>query len=856
MESSVPTSPQTLVNEIKEDMFSTSSSTNSIDVYSFVSPSAYDTAWLAMIPDPEQRDCPMFKGCLDWVLDNQRDEGFWGEDQYTIDTLLATLVCMVVLKTWNVGDKNIKKGLEFIHSTMEMLLIKVKQDGYPRWFSIVFPGIVELSQAKGLENVFPDELKGEVLEVFFHRQRILDIIYIISDMYASFCREELVDKYNYPPLLSYLEALPSTYDIDQEDIVMHSNESDGSLFQSPSATACAYMTTGNQKCMDYLVSLVQTCGHGVPSIYPMDEELIKLCMVNQIQRLGLSEHFNEEIEKTLSEVYSNSNIQSMYEKQESLTTKVELVPAKIYKDALAFRLLRMQGYNVTPWTFCWFLLHEDVVAHIEENFEVFTSAMYNVYRATDLMFSGEYELEEARSFSKKLLEKSMTLTNINDNIIEHELSLPWIARLSHLDHRKWIEENKVHSLSIGKASLYRLSCLQNDKLMQLAVENYEFRQSIYRKELEELKRWSKEWGLSEMGFGREKTTYCYFAVAASSSLPHNSPVRMIVAKSAILITVADDFYDMEGSLNELEHLTDAVQRWDGKGLSGHSKIIFNALDHFVRDIAAKHLHLQGSDITKDLQDIWRETFVSWLTETTWSKSGYIPSLDEYLETGMKSIATHTIVLPALFFMSSTLSPKLLKPAQYKSITKLLMVMARLLNDIQSYQKEQEDGKMNLVLLNLKENPHADIESSITFVKEILDEKKKELLEHILMDGFNDLPKPCKHLHLSCLKVFQMFFNSSNQFDSNTDLLQDIMKAIYNPLEYQNPKPLKTLPSIQSRVSRPKKENLIIYSAPYDQSFKHHGSRSYSVRQHFVPKTISRNGCAKVFIPLKLSLCFI
>ncbi|XP_059660928.1 (E,E)-geranyllinalool synthase-like [Cornus florida] len=841
MESSMPTSLQTLVNEIKEEMFSTSSSTNSIDVYSFVSPSAYDTAWLAMIPDPEQRDCPVFKGCLDWVLDNQRDEGFWGEDQYTIDTLLATLACMVVLKTWNVGDKNIKKGLEFIHANMEMLLIKVKQEGYPRWFSIVFPGIVELSQAKGLENVFPDELKGEVLEVFFHRQRILDM-------------EELVDKYNYPPLLSYLEALPSTYDIDQEDIVTHLNESDGSLFQSPSATACAYMATGNQKCMDYLVSLVQRCGHGVPSMYPMDEELIKLCMVNQIQRLGLSEHFNEEIENILSEVYS------MYETQESPTTKVELAPAKIYKDALAFRLLRMQGYNVTPWTFCWFLLHEDVVSHIEENFEVFTSAMYNVYRATDLMFSGEYELEEARSFSRKLLEKSLTLKNINDNIvmltnfqrlIEHELALPWIARLSHLDHRKWIEENKVHSLWIGKASSYRLSCLQNDKLMRLAVENYEFRQSVYGNELEELKRWSKEWGLSEMGFGREKTTYCYFAIAASISLPHNSPIRMLVAKSAILITVADDFYDMEGSMNELQRLTGAVQRWDGKGLSGHGKIIFNALDHFVRDIAVKHLHLQGSDITNDLQDIWHETFATWLTEARWSKSGYIPSKDEYLEIGMKSIGTHTLVLPASCFLSPSLSHKVFKPAQYETITKLLMIMARLLNDIQSYQKEQEDGKMNIVLLHLKENPEAGIEGSITNVKEILDEKKKEFLEHILMDGFNDLPKSCKHLHLSCLMVFQMFFNSGNRYDSNIDLLQDIMNAIYTPLEYRNSKPLKTLPSIQSVL---KNEKLIV-SARFDQNFKHHGSTTFTISQHFVPKTTkSGSGCPKVFIPLRLGFC--
>lgn len=65
-----------------------------------------------------------------------------------------------------------------------------------------------------------------------------------------------------------------------------------------------------------------------------------------------------------------------------------------------------------------------------------------------------------------------------------------------------------------------------------------------------------------MGFGREKTTYCYFAVAvACSFLPHDSEVRMIVAKSGILIIVADDFFDTKGSLNELESLTEVVRRY-------------------------------------------------------------------------------------------------------------------------------------------------------------------------------------------------------------------------------------------------------------------------------------------------------
>ncbi|KAA8515303.1 hypothetical protein F0562_018467 [Nyssa sinensis] len=773
MESSL-SSIKALVNEIKEEMFST------VDLHSFVSPSAYDTAWLAMIPHPKRPDRPIFKGYLDWVLNNQKDEGFWGESNQvglpTIDSLPATLACMVALKRWNTGEKNITEGLAFIHANLEILLKEINQN-CPRWFAIVFPGMVELAQASGIKIVFPEELKGVLSNVFFDRQQIHEM-------------EGLVDEYHYPPLLSFLDAFPSTYDIQEEEILMHLS-GDGSLFQSPSATARAFLATGNRKCMNYLVSLVQRCPHGVPSMYPMDEELIKLCMVNQIQRLGLAEHFNLEIEEIMSQVYKT------YKKQESI---VKLVPAQIYKDSLAFRLLRMHGYNVTPWSFCWFLNREKILDHMEKNSEYFASSMYNVYRATDLMFSGEFELEKARSFSRKLIEKTMRQRRTDNNhvmfpdfhrVIEHELNLPWMARLDHLDNRMWIEENKVSTLWIGKASFYRLSCLHYDKLMQLAVENYEFRQSIYRNELEELKRWSKDWGLSEIGFGREKTTYCYFAMASSTSnsLPHNSEVRLIVAKSAILITVADDFFDEEGSMNELQFLTEAVQKWDGKGLSGHGKIIFDALDSFVSDIAAKHLLQQGTDITKNLRDIWYETFAAWMTESTWSNNGYIPSKDEYLETGMTSIAIHTITLPASCFLSPSLPVDKLSPAQYETITKLLMASTRLLNDIQSYQKEQEVGKMNSVMIYLSENPQADIEDSVAYVRKILDEKKKELVEQALMDGFSGLPKPCRHLHLSFLKVFQMFFHSSNVFDSKADLLQDIMKAIYVPIECQTAKPL-------------------------------------------------------------------
>ena len=70
-----------------------------------------------------------------------------------------------------------------------------------------------------------------------------------------------MDKHHYPPLLSYLEALPSLCNFDQEDVHKHLH-ADGSLFQSPSATARAFMATGNKDCLNYLRALAQRSTNG------------------------------------------------------------------------------------------------------------------------------------------------------------------------------------------------------------------------------------------------------------------------------------------------------------------------------------------------------------------------------------------------------------------------------------------------------------------------------------------------------------------------------------------------------------------------------------------------------------------
>ncbi|KAL0793849.1 hypothetical protein Bca101_065226 [Brassica carinata] len=719
-------------------------------------------AWLAMVEEDHNEDDdalkPMFQDSLDWILYNQNTgEGHWGnsschtrvsdvgdEDKDDMYTLTSTLACVLALHKWNIGCFHLHKG------------------------------ILEHAQHLGLHFVFSSRCIQMIKKVFYQRQEILK-------------REKLLDDCNHIPLLAYLEVLPSTlYVENHEDIIVTNLDNiDGSLFQSPSATASAFMITRNAKCLAYLQNVVQRCPNGVPQKYPLNEELIKLSMVNVIENIGLGEFFGREIEHVLQQVYSSNQEQNVERRS------VTYLADKLHRDSLAFRMLRMRGHTVAPRSFCWFLNDQETRDHLERNTDSFFLVILSVYRATDLMFPGEQELEKAREYTRNLLEQSRS---INERMIKHELSTPWIARLKHLDHRMWIEDKDSNVLSVGKASFVRLHSTHINKLTHLASRNFLFRQAMYRRELEELTMWVKKWGLNDIGFGREKTTYCYFATA--TSLPFESAIKVgkLTAKTAILVTVADDLFDEEGSLEDLEALTEAVIRWDGDELKGYGMIIFKALDDIVRETTEACRRQHGTDITNQLRNIWGETFEAWLREAVWSKKGHIPSMEEYLRSGMISIAAHTMALSVSCLMEPCFPQDKLNPGKYDTLTTLLMIIPRLLNDLQSYQREQEQGKINSVLLHMRNTSGLEIENSIAHIEKIIDSNRKEFLQHVLMDGLSDLPKPCKEIHMSCCQVFEMFFNKKNRYDSDTEMLQDIKKAFYDPVNVNElseiePKPL-------------------------------------------------------------------
>ncbi|KAF5818040.1 putative ent-copalyl diphosphate synthase [Helianthus annuus] len=133
-----------------------------------ISPSAYDTAWVALIKDVDgQNGGPQFPSCLQWIANHQLPDGSWGEPLMfsAFDRLLNTLACVIALTFWNIYPDKCGKGINFVNENMNKLGDE-KEEHMTPGFELVFPSLIEL--AHKLEIKVPTD--SPVLKMIYARQ--------------------------------------------------------------------------------------------------------------------------------------------------------------------------------------------------------------------------------------------------------------------------------------------------------------------------------------------------------------------------------------------------------------------------------------------------------------------------------------------------------------------------------------------------------------------------------------------------------------------------------------------------------------------------------------------------------------
>ncbi|KAK4355062.1 hypothetical protein RND71_024033 [Anisodus tanguticus] len=716
--------------------------------------SSYDTAWVAMVPSPHSAQVPCFPECLHWVLQNQLEDGSWGLPHHQPvllkDVLSSTLACVLALKRWSIGEELISRGLRFIELNFASA---IDEDQYsPIGFDVIFPGMLEYAQELSLKL----HLESRVFNELLHKRDI--------ELRRSYDSNSLeLNAY-----LAYVsEGMGKLIDW---KMVMKYQKKNGSLFNSPSTTAASLIRRHDSGCLDYLHCALKKFGNAVPTIYPVNI-CARLCMVDNLNKLGICRHFAEEIQNVLDETY-----RCWLQGEEEIFTSATTC-------AMAFRILRGHGYNVTSDTVAQFLEQEQCNGHLND---IYT--MLDLYQALEMIIATDQPVpKKLNSSSLWSLRQRLSgefyppnrLTRQIHGQVDDVLKFPSHANIERVANRRNIEHYDVDNARVLKTS-YCSSNFGNRDFLTLAVEDFNFCQSIHRKELKQLERWVIQNRLDKLKFAREKSAYCYFSAAATIFQPELSDARMSWAKNGVLTTVIDDFFDVGGSMEELNNLIQLFKKWDvdvsTDCCSEKVCIIFSALHSTIREIGEKTFKWQARNVTRHITDIWLNLLTAMLREAEWARDMSVPTLDEYMANGYVSFALGPIVLPALYFVGPKLPDDVVQHPEYHSLFKLMSTCGRLLNDIRSFVRESKEGKLNAVTLSIIHgNGSLSEEAAIEELSHLVEMQRRGLLKLILQGEGSVVPRACKDLFWKMSKVLHQFYIKDDGFSSMG--MADTVKAI-------------------------------------------------------------------------------
>ncbi|GJN41412.1 hypothetical protein PR202_gn00784 [Eleusine coracana subsp. coracana] len=155
----------------------------------------------------------------------------------------------------------------------------------------------------------------------------------------------------------------------------------GSLFNSPAATAAALIHHYDDKAVNYLHCVVNIFGSAVPALYP-PSIYSKLSMVDILEKVGISRHFHSEINSILDKAYM------------LWSQRDEEVMLDVATCAMAFRLLRMNGYDVSS----------EELSHVAEA-SAFSSSVEGYMDDTETILEMYKASEVCLSENEPILEK-------------------------------------------------------------------------------------------------------------------------------------------------------------------------------------------------------------------------------------------------------------------------------------------------------------------------------------------------------------------------------------------------------------------------------------------------------------------
>ncbi|CAL5352012.1 unnamed protein product [Camellia sinensis] len=448
------------------------------------------------------------------------------------------------------------------------------------------------------------------------------------------------------------------------------------------------------------------------------EPLEKLELVDSLQRLGVSHHFEAEIERILESIHIDIDHKMNWRNKGDL-----------YAIALEFRLLRQHRYNVPKEVFSNF---KDKFGQFKESLSEDIKGLLSLYESSYLLMEGESILEEARDFATKHLKeylKKRTDPNLA-MLVSHALELPLHWTMPRMEARWFIDA-------------YERRSDMNPTLLEFAKLDFNMVQAIHQEDLKHVSRWweSTRWR-ERLPFMRDRVMENYLWSLGEAYEPQFQYYRRMETRINILLTCLDDVYDAYGTLDELELFTDAVDRWDVNAvehLPDYMKICFLGYYNWINEMAYDTLKEHGIHILPYLKRKWQDLIHCYLKEVNWAHSGQIPTMEEYVNHAWTSIAAPVMLTHAYLLSTNPLSNPITQEEldsleNYHDLIKWSSLIVRLYDDLGTSWDEVERGDNPKSIQIYMHETGASAEDARDHVKHLISEAWKKLNEAQLVDS--------------------------------------------------------------------------------------------------------------------------
>nr|AHL67263.1 kaurene synthase-like 2 [Salvia rosmarinus] len=496
-----------------------------------------------------------------------------------------------------------------------------------------------------------------------------------------------------------------------------------------------------------------------------------LCIIDTLQRLGVDRYFQSQIDAILEETY-----RLWREKDRDIYSDV-------FTHAMAFRLLRVKGYEVSSEELAPYAEHERVNLQ-----KIDVATVIELYRAAhERIYEEEKSLEKLLAWTTTFLKHHLLTISNPDNKLHKQVEYylkNYHGILDRMGVRRSLDLYDINHYRSLRASFPTLC---NEDFLSLARQDFNMCQAQHREELEQLQRWYSDCRLDKLKFGRNVVRVSNFLTSAIIGDPEFSEVRLVFAKHIILVTLIDDLFDHGGTREQSYKILELVTEWKEKSAAEYGseavEILFTAVYNTVNELVERAHVEQGRSVKEFLIKLWVQILSIFKIELdTWSDDTAL-TLDEYLSSSWVSIGCRICILMSMQFIGIKLTDEMLLSEECLDLCRHVSMVDRLLNDVQTFEKERKENTGNSVSLLLAANKD-DIsfteEEAIKKAKEMAECNRRKLMQIVYKTG-TIFPRKCRDMFLKVCRIGCYLYASGDEFTSPQQMMEDMKSLVYEPL---------------------------------------------------------------------------